>query len=94
MIWGYGVLATSCLAKPLGVLFFSHMAQHKNEGLTLRITLLGVSIGLLAISGLPTAQTGWKYSALGLLVARMIMDASEAGEHAIAKLYLIENTST
>ncbi|MBX9889881.1 MAG: MFS transporter [Amoebophilaceae bacterium] len=94
MICGYSVLATSCLAKPLGVLFFSHMAQHKKEGLTLRMTLLGVSIGLLAISCLPTGQTGWKYGALGLLVARMIMDASAAGEHAIAKLYLIENAST
>jgi len=91
MVWGYGILITSVFAKPLGVIFFSKMAQTKKENTTLRTTLLGVSMSLTAIGLLPVHETANIYGVVGLILSRTCCEVFAAGENAIAKLYLIKN---
>ncbi len=94
LILGYGLFITSFLAKPFGVLFFSKMAQTKEEAVTLRYTLLGAGISLIAIGFLPSYQDEPLWSVVLLILFRICIEACSAGEHNVAKLYLLKEVST
>ncbi|WP_243518160.1 MULTISPECIES: hypothetical protein [unclassified Candidatus Cardinium] len=90
LIGGYSFLIISFLAKPLGLLFFSKIAQATQETKALRYTLLGVSISLITMSALPIYENGALWSIFWLLLARVCAEASAAGEDNIAKIYLLQ----
>ena len=94
LIWGYSPLIISFIAKPFGLLFFSKMAQTKKETTALRYTLLGVGMGVMAMGCLPIYKEGSLWSIILLLMARMCSESCSAGEHNIAKIYLLKGLAT
>ena len=93
LIWGYSPFITSFVAKPFGLLFFSKMAQNRKETVALRYTLLGVGISLMVMGCLPTYAEGSLWSIILLLMARICAEACSAGEHNIAKIYLLKGVA-
>lgn len=91
LILGYSVLIASFVAKPFGVIFFSKIAQVTKEQILLCYTLLGISVGLIAIGLLPIQYPLW--SVVLLVSARICIEACSAGEHAVAKMYLIKEST-
>lgn len=94
LILGYGLFITSFLAKPFGVLFFSKIAEVKQEAVTLRYTILGAGISLIAIGFLPSYEQEPLWSVILLIFFRICIEACSAGEHNVAKLYLLKEVST
>ncbi|WP_342265512.1 hypothetical protein [Cardinium endosymbiont of Philonthus spinipes] len=90
LIWGYSPFIISWIAKPFGLLFFSKIAQKRKEKVTLRYTLLGVGVSLVVMGCLPIYSEGSLWTIILLLAARMCAEACAAGEHNIAKIYLLK----
>ncbi|MCT4697009.1 MAG: hypothetical protein V3581_02000 [Candidatus Cardinium sp.] len=88
LIGGYSPLMISFVAKPLGLLFFSKMAQERKASIALRYTLLGVGVSLVVMSCLPIDGALW--GMIGLLAVRTCAESCAAGEHHIAKIYLLQ----
>ncbi|TDG95706.1 Proline/betaine transporter [Cardinium endosymbiont of Culicoides punctatus] len=94
LVLGYGLFMTSFLAKPFGILFFSRIAEDKQESVALRYTLVGVGMGLIAIGLLPSNKEATWWSVILLMLCRICIEACSAGEHHIARLYLLKDAST
>ena len=90
LILGYSFLASSLFTKPLGALVFGSIAQKYGPMQGLSYTLVGMAIASLAMGCLPDHATiGWLAPA-GLLGLKMLQGLCNAGENAIARLYIVE----
>ncbi|WP_419241089.1 hypothetical protein [Cardinium endosymbiont of Nabis limbatus] len=90
LIGGYSPLLISFVAKPVGLLVFSKMAQNRAESIVLRHTLLGIGISLMVMGCLPVYPEGSIWSIVWLLMARTCAESCAAGEGNIAKIYLLK----
>lgn len=86
----YGLKSTSFIVRPLGAIFFGHLARIIAIKNVLAITLLGVAICTFLIGIIPTYQDIGILAPLLLIIIRALQGFFAAGEHNIAAFLIIQ----
>ncbi len=89
-IQSFGIFALGFLMRPLGSYIFGQIADKTGRKASMILSIILMAFGSFLIAGLPTKDTLGEYSALGLLLARLIQGLSVGGEYGIAATYLSE----
>ncbi len=92
LIYSYGIKMTRFISRPLGSIFFAHLAQKYRLDNLLAITLGGVSICTLSIGCLPTHISIGQSAACLLVLIKFIKGFFASGENAISSLYSISKS--
>ncbi|MDR3491287.1 MAG: MFS transporter [Gammaproteobacteria bacterium] len=85
-----GVLAIGFLARPIGALVFGYLGDSRGRALTLRLSILMISIPTLLIAFLPTYASIGIAAPLLLLFIRIWQGVSLGGEYSGNLIYLTE----
>jgi MFS family permease len=91
IIFAYSVMATSIITRPLGALIFGNIARQYGPLVSMSYSITGVAIFGIAIGFIPSHEQIGFWSAGLLLIIRFIKGIFAAGEHAVVKLYILEN---
>lgn len=89
LILAYGIMATSFLTRPSGVLFFAHYIQKYGAGASLSLSLKGVAVTTFAMGLLPTYETLGMGAPILLVFLRLLQSFFGAGETSLAPQYLL-----
>lgn len=87
----YSIFATSIITRPIGTYIFCMIAKNTSPSVALSHSLIGVGIATFCIGLLPAYNIIGIAAPILLIIFRMIREIFEAGESAIAKLYILEN---
>lgn len=86
----FGVFAVGFLMRPLGGIVFGAIADRKGRKFVLITTMLSMATASVAIGLLPGYQQIGIWSAILLLLARMVQGFAHGGESATANTYVAE----
>ncbi len=90
LIAAFGVFAAGYLMRPLGGVIFGHIGDKQGRKKALLISVLMMAIPTTLIAFLPTySQIGW-YSALLLVILRLLQGLSVGGEFTGSISFLVE----
>lgn len=91
LILAYSFLATSSVARPIGVLIFGWLSSKIDPWKVLKITLIGVGFSTLLMGCLPTFESVGYYAAIMLFCTRVFCNIFAAGEKTVADILIIED---
>lgn len=86
----FGVFAVGFLVRPLGGIVFGAIADRRGRKFVLVTTMLSMAIASVAIGLLPGHQEIGIWSAVLLLIARLVQGFAHGGESATANTYVAE----
>ncbi|VAW28653.1 L-Proline/Glycine betaine transporter ProP, partial [hydrothermal vent metagenome] len=90
LISAFGVFAAGYLMRPIGGIIFGHIGDRQGRKKALLISILMMAIPTTLIGFLPTyASIGW-YSALLLIILRLLQGLSVGGEFTGSISFLVE----
>lgn len=93
IIYTYGILFLTLLAKPVGAIFFGLWADRIGRKEVLSITLIGMAIATFAMGCLPSYREVGFYSPLLLIIFRAMQNFFAVGESNTAAVFVIEHAS-
>jgi len=91
MIATITIFAIGFICRPIGALIFGYLGDHYGRALTLRLSILTISLPTLFIGILPTYETAGIAAPLLLMLIRMMQGISIGGEYSGNLIYLIES---
>ena len=91
LIATFAIFAASFVVRPLGGLFFGPLGDRIGRRRVLAITIITMAIGTFAIGLIPSYASIGIWSAVLLLLARLVQGFSTGGEYAGAMTYLGEH---
>ncbi len=86
----FGIFAVGFLTRPMGAWLFGKLSDSRGRRVVLLMSVLLMSGGSLIIGIAPTAAAIGIWSAIILLIARMIQGLAMGAEHGSAPVYLVE----
>jgi MHS family proline/betaine transporter-like MFS transporter len=87
----FGVFALGSLSKPLGALIFGQLGDTKGRRISLRYSMIGISVPTFIVGILPGHDTlGWG-AAFALILCRMLQGMFVAGESDGVRIYIFEH---
>lgn len=87
----FGVFAVGSLSKPLGALLFGHLGDKFGRRISLRYSMMGISLPTFIVGVLPGYESwGWG-AALALVLCRMSQGIFIAGESDGVRIYVYEH---
>jgi len=91
LINAFGVFAVGSLSKPIGALIFGHLGDTQGRRLSLRYSMIGISIPTFIVGILPGYDVwGWG-AAFALILCRMLQGIFIAGESDGVRIYVFEH---
>ena len=87
------IFGTGFISRPLGALYFGHLADRIGRKVALSYTIFGMSITTLLISIIPNYHSVGTVSIFLLIILRLAQGFFVGGEGPGSALYLIEHTS-
>lgn len=88
LIWGYSILGTGLITRPLGAFIFGIWARRDGPFVPLSYSILGTAGASLAFTFLPSHQAAGFFAPILLIAVRFIRGFFSAGESTISKLTL------
>lgn len=87
----FGVFAVGSLSKPLGALIFGYLGDRWGRRISLRYSMIGISIPTFIVGILPGYESwGWR-AAVALVLCRMFQGIFIAGESDGVRIYVFEH---
>jgi MHS family proline/betaine transporter-like MFS transporter len=87
----FGVFALGSLAKPLGALIFGQLGDTKGRRISLRYSMIGISVPTFIVGIVPGYEVlGWK-AAFILVLCRLFQGMFVAGESDGVRIYIFEH---
>ncbi len=90
MLSTFMIFAVGFFIRPLGAVIFGHLGDRLGRTVTLKISILLISLPTIAIALLPNYQHWGIYAGLCLVICRLLQGLSIGGEFAGSMIYLSE----
>lgn len=90
MLSTFMIFAVGFFIRPLGAVVFGHLGDKLGRTVTLKISILLISLPTIAIACLPNYQHWGIYAGLCLVICRLLQGLSIGGEFAGSMIYLSE----
>jgi MFS family permease len=89
LIMAYGLLSVGLITRPLGTIFFAHIAEKYTANRALSLSLLGIGFSTGMIGMLPIYDTIGTFAPICLAVTRMLQGFFSSGETTVANVFLM-----
>lgn len=91
LVKAFGIFAVGSLSKPLGALIFGYLGDRQGRRISLRYSMMGISIPTFIVGILPGYESwGWMAPFI-LVVCRMFQGIFVAGESDGVRIYALEH---